>query len=72
MKVKELRAIPNEELKGKLAELKKELMKQNAQIAIGATPQNPGKVRVIKKSIARIITIMKSADKQKSVASKEV
>ena len=60
MKVKELRVMPKEELRSKLKELKKELMKHNAQIAIGAAPQNPGKVKVVKKSIARIMTIIKT------------
>jgi len=58
MKVKELKVLHNNELQEKLEELRKELMKQRAQIAIGATPKNPGKVRAVKRSIARIITIM--------------
>ena len=71
MKVKELRAMPKEELKSKLKELKKELMKHNAQIAIGASPQNPGKVKVIKKSIARIMTLMSEGDRAKQKAATE-
>ena len=63
MKAKELRAMPEAELKSKLKELKKELMKHNAQVAIGASIQNPGKVKVVKKSIARIMTIIKTGGK---------
>ena len=46
-----------EELKSKLIELRKELMKQNAQISTGTTPKSPGQVREIKKTIAKILSI---------------
>lgn len=46
-----------ESLGNKILELKKELIKINAQIAIGTVPKNPGQVRNIKKTIAKILTI---------------
>ncbi len=58
MKIKELRAIPEIELKQKRQELYKELMKDNAQVATGTIPKNPGKLRLAKKTIARINTIL--------------
>ncbi len=66
MKAKELRAIPREDLLSKLSELKKELIKHNAQIATGTTPKSPGQVREIKKTIARILTISKEKPSTKS------
>ncbi|MEM4239700.1 MAG: 50S ribosomal protein L29 [Candidatus Woesearchaeota archaeon] len=60
MKFKELKAMPAMELKGKLLELKKELMKENAQVAIGTVPKNPRKLRLAKKTIAKIETILAS------------
>jgi len=54
MKFKELKTLPSAELKDKLTELRKELMKENAQIAIGTVPKNPRKVRNAKKTIAKI------------------
>ena len=57
MKVKELRQLSELDLEGKTAELKKELMKINSQIAIGTVPKSPGKVKQIKKTIARIMTL---------------
>ncbi len=45
------------DLENKLVELKKELMKINSQVATGTIPKNPGKIRVIKRTIARILTI---------------
>jgi ribosomal protein L29 len=58
MKVKELRALGQTELRQKLLELHKELMKDNAQVATGTIPKNPGKLKLAKKTIARINTII--------------
>lgn len=58
MKFKELKALPESELRDKLRELKKELMKENAQVAIGTVPKNPRKIRNEKKTIARIEMIL--------------
>lgn len=43
----------------KFGELKKELIQINAQIAMGTIPENPGKIKEIRKTIARIKTIQK-------------
>ena len=43
----------------KLTELKKEMVKVNAQIAIGTIPENPGRIKEIKKTIARLNTLLK-------------
>ncbi len=45
------------DLENKISELKKELMKINSQIAIGTVPKSPGKVKIMKKTIAKILTI---------------
>ena len=60
MKIKELRTLGENELKQKMSELYKELMKDNAQVATGTIPKNPGKLRLTKKTIARIKTILAS------------
>jgi len=64
MKIKELRAMPDEDLKTKLAELQKELMKENAQIAAGTVPKSPGKIRNAKKTIAKITMLLESKPAQ--------
>ena len=43
----------------KLKDLRKELIRINAQVALKTLPENPGRVREIKKTIARLITIKK-------------
>ena len=57
MKTKELKVMNEPELEKKLIELRKELMKINSQIATGTIPKSPGKVKEIKRTIAKIITI---------------
>lgn len=59
MKTKELRSIQKEELKVKLAELRKELIKHNTQLATGTVPKSPGQIRQAKRTIAKILTILK-------------
>lgn len=62
MKRKELKQFSKEELEKKLLELKKELMRYRSQISTGTPPENPGKVRLIKKTIAKIITLIKQEE----------
>lgn len=57
MKAKELKAMRQADLESKTAELKKELMKLNSQIAIGTIPKSPGKVKEIRRTLAKILTI---------------
>lgn len=57
IKNKELRKLNNQELQNKLIELKKDLIKVNAQIAAGTVPENSGNVKNLKKTVARILTI---------------
>jgi len=64
MKIKELRGLGQPELQQKMNELYKELMKDNAQVAIGIIPKNPGKLKLAKKTIARIKTILAEVQKK--------
>ena len=63
MKIKEIRAASSEDLKSKLIELKKERMKINAQLSTGTTPKSPGQIKQMKKTIARILTVLKQKEK---------
>lgn len=57
-KVRELKRMSKVELESKLVELKKELMKQNAQVAAGTIPKNPGLIKQTKKEIARVTALI--------------
>ena len=62
LKHKELSALNADDLKGKLLELRKELMKDNAQVARGTTPKSAGKLKTAKKDIARILTVLRQKE----------
>ena len=62
MKSKDIHALPASELKEKLAELGKELMKLSSQVATGTTPKSPGRIRAVKRTVARILTELKQKE----------
>ncbi len=68
MKIKneELRKMDVKELENKLVELKKDLIKFNSQVAAGVVPENPGNLKITKKTVARIHTIIKEKEGNKS------
>jgi large subunit ribosomal protein L29 len=55
--VKEIEKLKPAEMDKKIEDLKKELMRANTQIAQGTQPEKPGRVKEIKRTIARILTI---------------
>jgi len=56
---RQLKEMSHDDLIKRLSELKLELVKDEGQIAIGGSPSNPGRVRELKKTIARILTEIK-------------
>lgn len=56
LKMTEIREMNPEEIDRKLVELRSELAKQRAAMASGAGMENPGVIRAIRRSIARILT----------------
>ncbi|MBT3405707.1 50S ribosomal protein L29 [Candidatus Woesearchaeota archaeon] len=58
MKNKDIRSKGEEELTGKMEEMRLELIKLNAQVATGTTPKKPGQIKQLKKTIARIKTTL--------------
>ncbi|MFP4045483.1 MAG: 50S ribosomal protein L29 [Candidatus Aenigmatarchaeota archaeon] len=57
-RIDELREMDKSGLEEKKEELKLEIAKERAQIEIGGVPENPGKIKAMKKTIARINTIL--------------
>jgi len=55
--MKDVKGLQGKALDEKLTELKKELLKINAQRAVGTAIKNPGQIKRIRKSMAHIYTI---------------
>jgi len=58
IKNKELAQLPAEELQRKLAEVRAELMRDNAQVGMRTVPKSPGLLKANKKMAARIIGLL--------------
>jgi large subunit ribosomal protein L29 len=63
---KEFKNMGKDDLQKKLIDLKKELIKENAQIAVGTTPKSPGQVKQMKKSIATLIQLLENKEVKKA------
>ena len=63
MKAKEIRAIDKKDLNKRLSELRLELMKDIGNVKRGRAIKNPGKIRVLRKDIARILTVKREVTK---------
>ncbi|QQG39867.1 MAG: 50S ribosomal protein L29 [Candidatus Aenigmatarchaeota archaeon] len=57
IRAKEMRSMEERELRKRVDELRLELTKSQAQVAIGGAPPNPGRIGEIKRTIARALTI---------------
>jgi len=64
--VKELRQLNEKELLEKVAEMKAELRKLKTEIGTGGSVQNPSRVRILRRSIARALTIL--SEKRRGVS----
>ena len=56
---KELRSLSQTELQARMADIHKELIKVNAQVATGTIPKNPHQIRNAKRTVSRILTIQR-------------
>lgn len=71
LKMKKIREMNEKELAEKMREMKLDLSKERAASEIG-TVKNPGRIKGLRRTIARIQTLQKIAEtKQKSRGAKE-
>ena len=61
MKINEIRDLTTEELQLKVAELKKELFTQRFSLATNNL-DNPMKINLVKKEIARVMTVIRERE----------
>jgi large subunit ribosomal protein L29 len=65
LKVKQIREMKPEELVKKLSELKLELAKEHGSVKMGRPVKNPGKIRELRRTIARLTTIKYQTKQEK-------
>jgi large subunit ribosomal protein L29 len=66
--VKELRELSDEELAKKVNEYKAELRRLITEINTGGSVQNPARAKLLRKSIARALTILNERRLRKNVS----
>lgn len=59
LKSKQIREMKIDELNKRLSELRLELLKEMGNVKMGRPVKNPGKIKELKRAIARILTIKK-------------
>lgn len=57
LRVREIRQMPAEERKKKLDEIRTELVRLKTTVASGGTIENPGRIKELRRTMARILTI---------------
>lgn len=62
--VKQLRELKKEDLGKRLSELKLELLKEQGNVRMGRSIKNPGKIKQIRRNIARILTMKQEKRKE--------
>ena len=62
MKAIRIRELTLEEKKKNLNDLRNELIKERGRAAMGGSPPSPGRIKDIRRNIARLITIMKEEE----------
>lgn len=63
LRAKEIREMSDEQVGKQLKDLRNELLKERAITATGGAPENPGRIRELRRTIARILTIQKEEKK---------
>jgi len=64
MKTKEIRKLKQEEYNKKMLEAKRELIILQGQAKTGTPPKNPGMIKKLKKTIAKMHTISNEKNKE--------
>ncbi len=70
IKKNELKKLSGTQLKERMVELRKELMKLLTQKSSGGSLENPGRIKSIKKNIARIIMLLNEKQEEKNIGRK--
>ena len=71
IKKSEFKKMDKKQLLDKKVEIQKEMIKVNAQLSTKTTPENPGRIREMKKTIARINTMLTQISNQVKTAPQE-
>lgn len=64
LKARQIKEMKQEEVEERLKSLEESLLEERASVAMGGAPRNPGKIKSIRRQIARINTVLSGRPKE--------
>lgn len=58
LRMKDLRALPEEDLRRRIAEIENDLLRERGIAAMGGAPPSPGRMRALRTNVARALTVL--------------
>ena len=58
LRMKELRALSDEDLRRRIADAENELLRERGVAAMGGAPPSPGRMRALRTNVARALTVL--------------
>jgi large subunit ribosomal protein L29 len=58
LRMRELRALPDDELHRRIAEAENDLLRERGVAAMGGAPPSPGRMRALRTNVARALTVL--------------
>ena len=58
LRMKELRALSEEDLRRKIADTENDLLRERGIAAMGGAPPSPGRMRALRTNVARSLTVL--------------
>jgi large subunit ribosomal protein L29 len=58
LRLKELRALSDEELRRKIQDAENDLLRERGVAAMGGAPPSPGRMRALRTNVARSLTVL--------------
>ncbi len=58
LRMKELRELPDEDLRRRIADAENDLLRERGVAAMGGAPPSPGRMRALRTNVARSLTVL--------------
>ena len=58
LRMKDLRALADDDLKRKIADIENDLLRERGIAAMGGAPPSPGRMRALRTNVARALTVL--------------
>ena len=63
LRMKDLRALADEDLRRKIAEIENDLLRERGIAAMGGAPPSPGRMRALRTNVARALTVLSERER---------